>query len=51
MAKVNSYRDLIIWQKSMSLVTEVYALTRIFPKEELYGFNKPTSSMCCINSK
>jgi four helix bundle protein len=39
MAKVNSYRDLIIWQKSMSLVTEIYTLTRSFPKEELYGLS------------
>lgn len=33
----NSYRDLIVWQKSMQLVKEVYLLTQNFPKEELYG--------------
>ena len=33
----NSYRDLIVWQKSMELAKETYLLTKIFPKEELYG--------------
>jgi len=33
----NSYRDLIIWQKSMHLVKEIYLLSKTFPKEELYG--------------
>jgi four helix bundle protein len=37
MSQVKSYRDLIVWQKSMTLVTRVYELTRQFPKEEMYG--------------
>ena len=32
-----NYRDLVAWQKSIDLVEEVYAITRTFPKEELYG--------------
>ena len=32
-----SYRDLIVWQKSMALATEVYRLTKNLPKDELYG--------------
>ena len=32
-----SYEDLIVWQKSMDLVYEVYVLTRAFPQSELYG--------------
>ncbi len=35
--KLKSHEDLIVWQKSMSLVELVYATTRDFPKEELYG--------------
>lgn len=35
--KVTSYRDLLIWQQSMELVTETYDLTRSWPKEELFG--------------
>ena len=34
---INSYKDLIVWQKSMDLVVEVYKLTELFPKSELYG--------------
>lgn len=34
---MNSYRELIVWQKSMDLVTEVYRLTRLIPGEERYG--------------
>lgn len=32
-----TYRDLIAWQKAMDLVTEIYEVTRTFPREELYG--------------
>jgi four helix bundle protein len=31
------HRDLVVWQKSMQLVTDVYKATRGFPKDELYG--------------
>jgi four helix bundle protein len=31
------YRDLIVWQRAMDLVEEVYTATKEFPKEELYG--------------
>jgi four helix bundle protein len=34
---LSTFRDLLIWQKSMILVTEVYQLTNYFPKEEIYG--------------
>ena len=34
---MKSYRDLLVWQKAMSLVTEVYKATRLFPKEEVYA--------------
>lgn len=34
---IRSYRDLLVWQKSMTLVTRVYLLSRVFPKEETYG--------------
>ena len=35
--KVESYENLIVWQKSMDLVTLVYKLTEKFPREEIYG--------------
>jgi len=34
---VQSYKDLIVWQKSIVLVTNVYRCTKAFPKDELYG--------------
>ena len=47
-SKIKSYRELIIWQKSIQVVTKVYKLTRNFPKEELFGL---TSQMrrCAIS--
>lgn len=35
--KVKTYTDLIVWQKAILLVKDVYALTKAFPKEEIYG--------------
>jgi four helix bundle protein len=34
---LNSYKDLIVWQRAMELVVEIYKLTDKFPKEEIYG--------------
>lgn len=34
---VQSYKDLIVWQKAIDLVGVVYQLTKAFPREELYG--------------
>lgn len=33
----NNYENLLVWQKAMNLVEQVYFKTRIFPKDELYG--------------
>jgi len=32
-----SYKDLIVWQKSVALCTHVYQLCEKFPRSELYG--------------
>jgi four helix bundle protein len=32
-----SYRDLLVWQKSIALCVRVYKLCEAFPKSELYG--------------
>lgn len=34
---VESYRDLIVWQKSMDVVEDVYQLAKEFPDYERYG--------------
>ncbi|RWM73360.1 MULTISPECIES: four helix bundle protein [Mesorhizobium] len=35
--KINSYKDLIVWQQAMDLAVTTYSLTKAWPKEELYG--------------
>ncbi|MDA8137859.1 MAG: four helix bundle protein [Desulfobacteraceae bacterium] len=32
-----TYRDLIVWQKAVQFVTEIYSVLKSFPKEELFG--------------
>ena len=34
---MHTYKDLIVWQKSVELVVAVYTLTEGFPREEIYG--------------
>lgn len=34
--KIQSYKELIVWQKSIALVKEIYLLTSVFPKQEQF---------------
>ena len=34
---MGNFRELIVWQKSVSFVTEIYKLTEDFPKNEIFG--------------
>jgi four helix bundle protein len=34
---MNSYKELIAWQKAIELVTEVYLITKKLPSEEKFG--------------
>ena len=36
---MKSYRDLIVWQKSVKLVTHAYDLLKEFPEEEKFGLS------------
>ena len=38
--KTESFKDLIVWQKSYSLVIEIYKKTKNFPREEIYGLSQ-----------
>jgi len=40
---IKSYRDLIVWQKSMDMVRIIYSETRAFPNEETFGL---VSQLC-----
>ena len=35
----SSYRDLVVWQKSMELTEEIYRLVKTLPREETYGLS------------
>jgi four helix bundle protein len=35
--KINSYKDLDVWKKSMILITEVYSVSQTFLSNEMYG--------------
>ena len=37
MIHIQSYKDLLIWQKGVALVKSVYLLCEQLPKEEVYG--------------
>lgn len=37
MARLTSYKELIVWQKSMELVKMIYLTTETFPTREIYG--------------
>ncbi|HEX6160217.1 MAG TPA: four helix bundle protein [Thermoanaerobaculia bacterium] len=38
-----SFRDLIVWQRAMALVTDIYVATEAFPSREKYGL---TNQIC-----
>lgn len=35
--RIQSHKDLIVWQKSIQLVSDIYSLTGSFPNDERYG--------------
>ena len=37
MSKINSFEDLLVWQKAINISVEVYKITSKFPKEEVFG--------------
>jgi four helix bundle protein len=39
---IRDFQDLVVWQKSIDLATEVYQLTRKYPREELFGLVSQT---------
>jgi four helix bundle protein len=36
---MHSYRELLVWQKAMNLVIEIYRITQRFPKSETYDLS------------
>lgn len=46
MSKINSYKDLIAWQKGIELTTDIYKMLGQFPKEEKFGLISQISRSC-----
>jgi len=36
-SKIQSYKDLLIWQKGIEITEKVYLLTKSFPSDEIYS--------------
>lgn len=34
---MKSHKDLDVWKRSVQIVTSIYEVTKVFPKEEMYG--------------
>ena len=39
MSGIKSYKDLLIWQKGIDIVINLYQLVEDFPKEEIYALS------------
>lgn len=35
--QIQNFKELLVWQKGMQLVREIYAITKQFPKSEVYA--------------
>jgi four helix bundle protein len=40
MSNVSSYKDLIVWQKAMTLTKELYSISSSFPESEKFGLTQ-----------
>jgi len=36
-SKINNFTDLNAWKESHKLVLEIYRVTKLFPREEIFG--------------
>lgn len=36
MQKINSYKDLFVWQKAITIISDIYKITKKFPPEERF---------------
>jgi four helix bundle protein len=37
MGEIKSYKDLLVYKKGLDLVNDIYATTKKYPKEEVFG--------------
>lgn len=43
---MKSYKELTVWQKSITLCEKIYRITESFPKHELYGLTSQIRRSC-----
>lgn len=46
MEKINNYKNLLIWQRSMTLVEMVYVITKSLPKNETFNLTSQINRSC-----
>ena len=46
---MRNHKDLIVWQKSMKLVKDLYQITQVFPKEEIYGITSQMRRVAAVS--
>jgi four helix bundle protein len=46
MARINAYRDLEVWQRSMQVTLTCYRVTASFPRSEVYGVTSQLRRAC-----
>ena len=39
--RVRDFEDLLVWQKAVDFIVDIYAETRRFPREEKFGITRP----------
>jgi four helix bundle protein len=50
--RIDSYRDLVVWQQSIDLAVAIYNVTKTWPREETYGLTaqvRPAASSVPAN--
>lgn len=46
---MNNFKELKVWQKAIEIATDIYLLTKTFPKEEQFGIvNQMRRAACSI---
>ncbi|HEX2935498.1 MAG TPA: four helix bundle protein [Bacteroidales bacterium] len=46
---MNNFKELKVWQKAIEIATDIYVLTKTFPKEEQFGIvNQMRRAACSI---